>query len=83
MRIVALIAISVATLTLAACNSKTEEAAPDAASEAVEASGIADHDAVAATQEEAAADAKNAADAAEASMAAQADPAPATPVEGH
>ena len=41
MRIVTLIAASAAALTLAACNNNAEEKAPDAASEAVEASGIA------------------------------------------
>jgi hypothetical protein len=83
MRIVALIAASAAALSLAACN-KTEEKAPDASTEAVEASGIADQAAVTVTQDQAAADAKAAADAAEVSKLAQtqAEPEPATPVEG-
>lgn len=85
MRIVALIAASAAALTLAACN-KAEEKAPDASTEAVEASGIADQAAVTVTQDQAAADAKAAAEQALAEEAAQAEPAgaqPATPVEGH
>ena len=82
MRIVAMIAASAAALTLVACNN-ADEKAPDAASEAVEASGIADQSAVTVTEDQAAADAKAAADAAAASEVAQAEPAPATPVEGH
>jgi uncharacterized lipoprotein NlpE involved in copper resistance len=83
MRIVALIAASAAALALAACSNNAEEKAPEAPSEAVEASGIADQSAVTVTEEQAAADAKAAADAAAASETAQATPAPATPVEGH
>ena len=85
MRIVALIAASAAALTLAACN-KAEEKAPEASTEAVEASGIADEAAVTVTQDQAAADAKAAADQAMAEETAQAEPAaaqPATPVEAH
>ncbi|HYD28054.1 hypothetical protein [Brevundimonas sp.] len=85
MRIVALIAASAAALTLAACN-KAEEKAPEASTEAVEASGIADEAAVTVTQDQAAADAKAAADAAAASETAQAEPAAApqaAPVEAH
>jgi uncharacterized lipoprotein NlpE involved in copper resistance len=83
MRIVALIAASAAALTLAACNNNAEDKAPDATSEAAEASGIADQSAVTVTEDQAAADAKAAADAAAASQVAQTDPAPTTPVEGH
>ena len=85
MRIVALIAASAAALSLAACN-KAEEPAPEASTEAAEATGIADQAAVTVTQDQAAADAKAAADAAAASEVAQAEPSgtqPATPVEGH
>jgi len=83
MRIVALIAASAAALTLAGCNNNAEEKAPEAASEAAEASGIADQAAVTVTEDQAAADAQAAAEAAAASEVAQADPAPATPVEGN
>ncbi|NJC40332.1 putative low-complexity protein [Brevundimonas alba] len=88
MRIIALIAASAAALSLAACN-KAEEKAPDASTEAVEASGIADQAAVDQSVEQTAADAKAAADASAASEMAQAEPAPAaapapaTPVEAH
>lgn len=83
MRITALIAVSAAALALVACGDKAEEAAPEATSEAVEASGIADQAAVTVTEDQAAADAKAAAEAAAASEVAQADPVPATPVEAH
>jgi hypothetical protein len=84
MRIVALIAASAAALSLAACN-KTEEKAPEASTEAVEASGIADQAAVTVTQDQAAADAKAAAEASAAALdqSPPAEPEPATPVEGH
>ena len=77
MRLVALIAASAAALALAACNN-AEEKAPAGSTEAVEAAGIADQDAVNVTVEQAAADAKAAADAAEASKLAEAN-APAEP----
>lgn len=82
MRIALVLVASAAALTLAACNNNAEEKAPDASSEAVEASGIADQAAVTVTEEQAAADAKAAADAAAASETAQSAPTPPTPVEG-
>ena len=47
MRIVALIAASTAALVLAGCSNNAEDKAPEAASEAAEASGIADEAAAA------------------------------------
>jgi hypothetical protein len=78
MRLVALIAASAAALALTACNN-AEEKAPAASSEAVEASGIADQDAVNVTLDQAAADAKAAADAAAASEMAQTQTPAAAP----
>ncbi|MBU1385118.1 MAG: hypothetical protein KKG14_07355 [Alphaproteobacteria bacterium] len=92
MRIVALIVASAAALTLAACGNNAEETAPEASTEAAEASGIADQAAVTVTEDQAAADAKAAADAAAASEVAQTapaaapavtEPAPTMPAEGH
>lgn len=93
MRLVALIAASAAALALTACNN-AEDKAPAGSTEAVEASGITDPNAVTVTEEQAAADAKAAADAAAASEVAQTNApadapaatpaaAPAAPAKAH
>lgn len=79
MRITALIVAASAALALTACQ-KSDEKAPDASSEAVEASGVADPAAANVSIDQAAADARAAAEtaaAAEMAPAAAAEPAPA------
>jgi type IV secretory pathway VirB10-like protein len=85
MRITALIVAATAALALTACQ-KAEEKAPDASSEAAEASGVADPAAANTTIDQAAADARAAAEAAgaaELAPAAAAAPAPEPEAAAH